>query len=325
MISAMRCVTVSAALPSRGVGGEVGKQRRGNAVLSHPARAVRGRLGVGGWEVGRPQRRQGDAVMCRGQSLPAWGVCALPVSGGWAVGRQRRRGEAVLCPPRALPVSGGWAMGRQRRRGEAVLCPPPGAARGLSATPEYNLQVWCGENGRESLLKEWAHPDKSPEDFTRGSGSKVPWTCGECGHRWEARIANRTDVKHPKGCPKCNPPGRPATSNLQEWCAENGRADLLEEWAHPDKAPQDFTRASASKVPWTCGECGHAWEATIASRTDVKHPCGCPKCNPPGRPATSNLQEWCAENGRADLLQEWAHPDQTPQAGSYTRSLFSST
>ena len=193
------------------------------------------------------QRCRGEAVLC---PPPVWGVRALPVSGGWAVGRQRRRGEAVLCPPRALPVSGGWAMGRQRRRGEAVLCPPPGAARGLSATPEYNLQVWCGENGRESLLKEWAHPDKSPEDFTRGSGSKVPWTCGECGHRWEARIANRTDVKHPKGCPKCNPPGRPATSNLQEWCAENGRADLLKEWAHPDKAPQAgaYTRSLFSST-----------------------------------------------------------------------------
>jgi hypothetical protein len=98
---------------------------------------------------------------------------------------------------------------------------------------------------------------------------------------WETRVVSRARINNPSGCPKCNPRGRPATSNLQEWCAENGRADLLEEWAPPGKAPQDVSRASASKVPWNCGECGHAWEATIASRTDVKHPCGCPKCNPP--------------------------------------------
>jgi len=241
----------------------VGKQRWGDAVRS-PPRAVRGQLGVGGWEVRRPQRRRVGVVLCRGQSLPAWGARPLPASGGWAVGRQRCRGEAVLCPPpvwgvRALPVSGGWAVGRQRRRGEAVLCPPPKAARGPSAIPDYNLQVWCRENGRGDLLKEWAHPDKAPEDFTRGSGSKVPWTCGECGHAWEATIGNRPRISKPAGCPKCSPKGRPATSNLQDFCAENGRADLLEEWAHPDKAPQDFSRASASKVPWACGRGLHSF------------------------------------------------------------------
>jgi hypothetical protein len=152
-----------------------------------------------------------------------------------------------------------------------------------------------------------------------------PLACGECGHGWEAIINIRTRVNNPSGCPKCSTRGRPATSNLQEWCAENGRADLLEEWAHPDKAPQDFSRASGSKVPWTCGECAHGWQARIASRTLIAKPSGCPKCNPPGGPATSNLQEWCAENGRADLLKEWAHPDKAPQAGAYTRSLFSST
>jgi len=56
-----------------------------------------------------------------------------------------------------------------------------------------------------------------------------------------------------------------ATNNLDVWCRANGREDLLGEWAHPDKAPQDFLRASGVKVPWECGKCGWGWE-TMAGR-----------------------------------------------------------
>jgi hypothetical protein len=48
-------------------------------------------------------------------------------------------------------------------------------------TATNNLQVWCGKNGREDLLEEWAHLDKAPEEFTQGSGVRMPWKCGTCG------------------------------------------------------------------------------------------------------------------------------------------------
>ena len=110
------------------------------------------------------------------------------------------------------------------------------------------------------------------------------------GHRWITAIANRTKSANPTGCPKCNKCNveivggrrRPtATINLQAWCEDNGREDLLEEWAHPDKAPQEFLRGSSSvKVPWKCGKCGAGWEANVFSRTRSHQPTGCPKCNP---------------------------------------------
>ena len=68
------------------------------------------------------------------------------------------------------------------------------------------------------------------------------------------------------------------THNLEVWCKENGREDLLQEWAHTDKAPHDFTPASHVKVPWKCGECGCGWEAITHNRTRSKDPTGCPAC-----------------------------------------------
>jgi len=85
-------------------------------------------------------------------------------------------------------------------------------------------------------------------------------------------VANRTKSTKSTGCPVCNKLNfgvgggsrKPtATNNLQVWCGANGREALLEEWAHPDKAPQDFLRASGVKVPWECGKCGWGWETMV--------------------------------------------------------------
>ena len=174
----------------------------------------------------------------------------------------------------------GWeALISNRTSGNRTGCP---VCAGLVVTPTNNLAVWCGENGREDLLREWAHPDKAPTAFTRASGVKVPWKCGECGWGWEALISNRTNSSHANGCPACAGRVVTPTNNLAVWCENNGREDLLGEWAHPDKAPTDFTRASAMKVPWQCGECGLGWEAFVYSRTRSDRPSGCPTCNPGG-------------------------------------------
>jgi len=157
-------------------------------------------------------------------------------------------------------------------------CP---ACAGKVVTPTNNLAVWCGENGLEDLLGQWAHLDKAPEDFTPGSGAKVPWQCGQCGWGWEALISKRTSSKR-HGCPACAGRVATPTNNLAVWCGKNGREDLLGEWAHPDKAPTEFTPGSNKKVPWECGKCGWGWEASMSSRTR-RNPSGCPKCNSRGR------------------------------------------
>ena len=86
----------------------------------------------------------------------------------------------------------------------------PGCS-GRVATETNNLRLTCEERGGElkHLLEEWNHPTMRMEEFTPGSGEKVPWKCGECGCEWKAIIKSRTNSERLTGCPKCNPPGRP--------------------------------------------------------------------------------------------------------------------
>ena len=69
-----------------------------------------------------------------------------------------------------------------------------------------NKKVLSGYNDlattNPELATQW-HYDKNgdltPKDFTKMSGKKVWWT-GECGHEWEATIADRSGGS---GCPYC--------------------------------------------------------------------------------------------------------------------------
>lgn len=64
---------------------------------------------------------------------------------------------------------------------------------------------------------------------------------------------------------------------LDEFCKENGREDLLAQWdagANSPLTPAGITYGSGKKVWWRC-EKGHAWQASVNSRS---HGCGCPVC-----------------------------------------------
>ena len=105
----------------------------------------------------------------------------------------------------------GWeALISSRTSSHRTGCP---SCAGRVVTPTNNLAVWCGENGLEGLLGQWAHLDKSPEDFLPASNKKVPWQCRECGWGWEARISCCTS-SNPTGCPACAGRGVTSTNNL---------------------------------------------------------------------------------------------------------------
>ena len=55
---------------------------------------------------------------------------------------------------------------------------------------------------RPDLTEEWLYSKNTvlPSEVTTGSGKKVWWQCGTCGHEWLATIASRTNGA---GCPMC--------------------------------------------------------------------------------------------------------------------------
>lgn len=124
------------------------------------------------------------------------------------------------------------------------------------------------------VAKEWdyrGNGGKTPSMFTGGSSKKVSWVCKE-GHRYEARIANRTTKG--QGCPYC--------AHEKPIVGENDLATLYPqiaaEW-HPtkngEKRPQDFLPSSNKKVWWKCSECEYEYQTMITNRTKGT---GCKRC-----------------------------------------------
>ncbi len=66
--------------------------------------------------------------------------------------------------------------------------------------------------------------------------------------------------------------------NLNEWCEDNKREDLLREWNYAKNGelkPSDYLSQSNKKVWWKCSK-GHEWQSTIAHRVGGR---GCPYCS----------------------------------------------
>lgn len=221
-------------------------------------------------------------------------------------------------------------------------------APGRKCIPGTNdLETWCKENNREDLLKEWDYENNliTPSEVAKGSSLKVHWKCSICGCQWVSIINNRT---HGNGCPGCakkkiTPPPPPISgrkcvlgkNDLETWCKENDREDLLEDWDYGKNPmnPNEIARSSNKKVFWKCSICGYRWISTISNRT---HGNGCPDCAKkritprkayiPSRkcvPSKKNLESWCRENNREDLLEEWDYeknpmkPNEITKASSY--------
>ena len=89
--------------------------------------------------------------------------------------------------------------------------------------------------------------------------------------------------------------------SLKEWCIENSREDLLEQWDYEKNMslrPEQCTFASGKKVWWKC-EKGHSWDALISNRTKAKQ--GCPYCS--GHRILAGFNDLASQY--PDLLKEW--------------------
>lgn len=145
----------------------------------------------------------------------------------------------------------------------------------------------------KSLLRD-SHPeiakqlvDKSLLDtLATGADKSVEWEC-QSGHKWFAKVYNRTNPNSPTGCPYCN-----SKKVLV------GFNDLVT--THPDVAkllddadPATIMPSSNKKHRWKCDK-GHIWMAPV-SRLTVQGS-RCPYCS--GR---------YVDEGKTDLAT--THPD----------------
>lgn len=112
----------------------------------------------------------------------------------------------------------------------------------------------------------------NPTDALLGCGSSklVEWRCPR-GHIYAARPYNRTNAKHPTGCPVCS--GKTVVAGENDLATTD--PDVAALLADPNLA-HTLTRASNKKVEWRC-EKGHAWEAPVSRLT--MQGSRCPYCS----------------------------------------------
>ena len=149
-------------------------------------------------------------------------------------------------------------------------------AQYVSDNKEASLQI-----KNPDLAAQW-HPYKNeritPLMVTPSSSKRVWWLCSK-GHEWQAPVYSRNNGN---GCPECK---RAFGSQNQVKSIVTKRGSLASslpevavEW-HPIKNeilyPTDVTVSSGKKVWWLCHDCGHEWQAIIASRSKGH---GCPEC-----------------------------------------------
>lgn len=137
------------------------------------------------------------------------------------------------------------------------------------------------------LVDEWGDNNPvSPFSVGPKSGVKAWWVCA-LGHRWEARVADRSSGT---GCRVCA--GKEVLKGFNDLASCYPL--MAAEW-HPSNpvSAEDVTKTSGRTARWLC-RYNHTWTATVAARTSGGNKC--PYCS--GRRAI---------RGETDLMS--THPD----------------
>ena len=198
-----------------------------------------------------------------------------------------------------------------------------------SFSEEYNdymlnmcFKDWCEEHGEygRTLYNEWdieknKHLIKA---ITRINSGTVPfWKC-KAGHEWQEPLIDR--VQHRTTCKMCRimeeaieinrlydevKEKSEGKSSLLDWCIENNRIDLIEEWDFEKNLFEQSRIISKSGLCgnafWICKNHAQSYQQDIRSRR-LSHVNNCAKCRIEKATRTrlnklGSLYNWCKNNG----------------------------
>ena len=188
------------------------------------------------------------------------------------------------------------------------------------------LQQWLNENNDtdkngDHISEQWTGIDEDGDSvdintITSGSGRKMLWKCSQ-GHQWYAKIMHRTSCL--SGCPICSKLAQSSRTrqaklknninDLETWCNNNNAwgnqiknefTGLAEDGSTVEL--NKISYGSKMKVLWRCMK-GHEWYANIHSRTYSKT--RCPYCSGSIPSKENNLYDWCINNNRTDLINQF--------------------
>lgn len=146
---------------------------------------------------------------------------------------------------------------------------------GIQVSSDNNIAILFPD-----IVLDWDYSkNKSlPSEYVPRSTYKAYWICHICGHKWQTKIAHRT--QDGTGCPNCakkEHAKKLSTPTIKD-SLEEKYPNLLKEWDYNKNniLPSQVYANSSKKVWWIC-EYGHSWEGEISARTR-KNPTGCPFC-----------------------------------------------
>ena len=109
-------------------------------------------------------------------------------------------------------------------------------------------------------------------------------------------------------------------NDLETWCKENDRQDLLDEWDYEKNGnlrPSN-TGCRSSKKVWWIGRCGHKWDSRIDHRTTMH--CNCPYCS--GRRVLAGFND--LQTKFPTIALEW-HPTKNDKLQPFEVTAYSKT
>ncbi|MCR4723641.1 MAG: zinc-ribbon domain-containing protein [Eubacteriales bacterium] len=173
-------------------------------------------------------------------------------------------------------------------------------------------------------MREWNQTNtRTPADYSYGNSQIVGWTCSSCGFTWQDSINHRTNLKNPRGCPKCG--RKSAAEKLSRKNLIIGKTDiatlfpeLVKEWYYENNAflPTEVTSASDKKAHWICPQ-GHSYSMSVVRRT--KGGQGCPFCA--SKRVLRRFNDLLSK--RPEIAKEWDSEknEKTPDAVTVSSSM----
>lgn len=125
-------------------------------------------------------------------------------------------------------------------------------------------------------------PELSAADLAPAGDDRVRWRCPECGHQWEARVANRT--LRGTGCPPCSSrrgAARGAAPRTGQSFADRHPElvpAFIENLSNPGRTPFDMKPSSTDRCRWICRYCRSPWVTTPQALNRHPSSAGCRPC-----------------------------------------------
>ncbi|MEU7883801.1 zinc-ribbon domain-containing protein [Microbispora bryophytorum] len=223
----------------------------------------------------KPEPRQKLSALLAGQAIEVIGHPNLSPADLPPKSNRKVRWQRSVCTHTWITAVSNRTAGRG-----CPMCAREKRAASRAMAPSERSLLALRPNLASEFIKNIDRPDFAPAELRLGSQQRCVWRCRDCGHIWEASVANRVNGR---GCPDCANRSRSGlryqvrrsqttAAAAWPWLPSEFVANLT----LPGRGLDSLSANSTCRCLWRCSICSHEWEATIVNRGSKRS--GCPIC-----------------------------------------------